>query len=206
VVDNELLDTTRKSLHAVAERLIAGPQYAESGTIRLEVSPRGFRGVSSSIGVDGTDLVTADGRIPLSGSIRSVAAAAGITAQPPSLYEPTAELGDDDPLELDAECAALIAQWLEQGDSALRSFAPDETPVLWPEHFDLAVSVGEVTFGVSPGDASSPRPYAYVSPWTPRSGTFWNASFGAARSIDEVGEKGALADFFQRGRAKAAAD
>ncbi|MGU3433190.1 hypothetical protein ACNHUS_09230 [Actinomycetes bacterium M1A6_2h] len=205
-MDNDLLDATRKSLHAVAERLIAGPQYAESGTIRLEVSPRGFRGVSSSTAVDGTDLVTAQGRTPLSGSIRSVAAAAGIAPVPPSLYEPTAELGDDDALEIDPECAALIAHWLEQGDSALRAFAPEEAPVLWPEHFDLAVSVGEVTFGVSPGDASSPRPYAYVSPWTSRTGSFWNTSFGAARSIDEVGEKGALADFFQRGRAKAASD
>ncbi|GGG09659.1 hypothetical protein GCM10007304_24680 [Rhodococcoides trifolii] len=205
-MDNALLDSTRRALHAVAERLIAGPQYAQSGTIRLAVSPRGFGGVSSSTSVDGTDLVTSSGRTPISGSIASTAAAAGIRAVAPSLYEPTAELGDDDALELDPECATLIANWLEQGDRALRAFAPDETPVLWPEHFDLAVSVGEVTFGVSPGDASSPRPYAYVSPWTPRTGSFWNASFGAARSIDEVGEKGALADFFQRGRAKAASD
>ena len=35
-------DTTRVSLHAVAEYLLAGPQYKQHQTIRLRVTPGGF--------------------------------------------------------------------------------------------------------------------------------------------------------------------
>ena len=38
-------------------------------------------------------------------------------------------------------------------------------PVLWPEHFDLAIDVDEVNYGVSPGDGYHGAPYAYVGPW-----------------------------------------
>jgi hypothetical protein len=54
------LATTRLSLHAVAELLVAGPQKREHDTIRLRVSPGGFstiheptsprRPASSSVG------------------------------------------------------------------------------------------------------------------------------------------------------------
>ena len=37
--------------------------------------------------------------------------------------------------------------------------------VLWPEHFDVGIDANEVNYGVSPGDASCPEPYAYVGPW-----------------------------------------
>ena len=38
--------------------------------------------------------------------------------------------------------------------------------------------------GVSAGDDYYPTPYAYVGPWTQRTGPFWNAPFGALyRSI-----------------------
>jgi hypothetical protein len=50
--------------------------------------------------------------------------------------------------------------------------------VLWPEHFDIGISVDEVNYGVSPGDVHIPEPYAYVGPWHPRVGTFWNTGFG----------------------------
>src|SRR5919204_675772 len=46
---------------------------------------------------------------------------------------------------------------------------------LWPEHFDVAIELGEATFGVSPGDENHPEPYAYVAPWNPPPpGDFWN--------------------------------
>ena len=37
------LVATRRSLHAVAELLLAGPQYADSGTIKLRPTPSGLR-------------------------------------------------------------------------------------------------------------------------------------------------------------------
>jgi hypothetical protein len=59
---------------------------------------------------------------------------------------------------------------------------------LWPEHFDPAVELGDpvagrrASYGASPGDASYPEPYLYVSPWSKDDlvHTYWNASFGGA--------------------------
>ena len=42
---------------------------------------------------------------------------------------------------------------LSLGHDALIAFAPAQTPVLWPEHFDVAIRVDDANFGVSPGDA-----------------------------------------------------
>ena len=38
--------------------------------------------------------------------------------------------------------------------------------------------------GVSTGDDYYPTPYAYVGPWTQRTGPFWNAPFGALYPLD----------------------
>lgn len=61
-----------------------------------------------------------------------------------------------------------------------------------------AVTLDEVNYGVSPGDDAIPEPYAYVGPWTPQTGDFWNASFGAARLLTELTD---VLAFFQKGRA-----
>jgi hypothetical protein len=48
---------------------------------------------------------------------------------------------------------------------------------LWPEHFDLAIEMGEATYGFSPGDDVHPEPYAYVGPWEAAvSGDLWQAT------------------------------
>ena len=41
-MDENALVATRRSLHAVAESVLAGPQYRAHGTIRLTVTPGGF--------------------------------------------------------------------------------------------------------------------------------------------------------------------
>ena len=43
------------------------------------------------------------------------------------------------------------------------------------------IGVDEVNYGMSPGDGFHAAPYAYVGPWTPREGAFWNVPFGALR-------------------------
>jgi hypothetical protein len=58
----------------------------------------------------------------------------------------------------------------------------------------------KVNYGVSPGDDDIPEPYAYVGPWTPRTGDFWNATFGATRLTTELSETAALTSFFKTGR------
>ena len=57
---------------------------------------------------------------------------------------------------------------------------------------------------MSPGDSGHPLPYAYVGPWTPREGEFWNASFGAVRTAEQLPDADAVAAFFAAGRAAAA--
>ena len=62
---------TRASLHAVAELLLAGPQFRRSGTIRLRVLGEGFGTVADpDLRVDGTDLISAAGSFPLAGADR----------------------------------------------------------------------------------------------------------------------------------------
>lgn len=193
--------TTRRSLHGVGELLIAGPQYREHGTIRLRATPGGFGGVAVALRVEGTDLVWDGGRAPLTGTVRSLAAAAGIEPGPPDgVYHDTSGTGPDDEVVVDPAAAAELADWFARGDAALRALAPDQEPVLWPEHFDLAISAGEVNYGVSPGDAGHPAPYAYVGPWTPREGEFWNASFGALRPATALPTEDSLREFFEQGR------
>ncbi|MGK8522942.1 hypothetical protein ACRS6B_15885 [Nocardia asteroides] len=197
---------SRLGLHAVAELLIAGPQYREFGTIRLRIVRGGFGGARWPVSVVGEELVWPDGRAPLQGTYREVARAAGFRPGPPEgVYTDTTGVDPDTAIEVDASAAGLIETWFAVGDRALRCLASDVTPVLWPEHFDLASTIDEVNYGVSPGDDAHPGPYAYVGPWTPRSGGFWNAPFGAVRPRDAVNTVAALLEFFEEGRARAAA-
>src|ERR1700754_2750752 len=82
-MDERILVPTRRALHAVAESLIAGPQYRADGTIRLKVTAGGFGGLISPWQVQGTELVGPSGRWPLRGSIRELARASGVAAGPP---------------------------------------------------------------------------------------------------------------------------
>lgn len=173
-------DITRRSLHGVAELLVAGPQHRAHGTIRLRATPGGFGGVAAPVRVQGAELVWDGGRAPLAGTYRALAAVAGI-ADPgaPDSYTDTSGVGLDEEIVVDAAAAAGIAGWFARGDAGLRAFAPQLEPVLWPEHFDLAVTLDEVNYGVSPGDGGHRAPYAYVGPWTPRTGEFFVESLTA---------------------------
>ncbi|MFE0460645.1 hypothetical protein ACFW1A_15500 [Kitasatospora sp. NPDC058965] len=208
-MDPSAPSSTRRSLHAVAELLLAGPQFRASETIRLQVRPGGFGTVAApAVRVDGTELVTAGGRFALAGSsCADLAAAAGLDlGAPAGLYGEGCDVGPEEVLHLDPATTAAILDGFAAGDAALRRFAPDRQPVLWPEHFDLGITVDEVNYGVSPGDAQLPEPYAYVGPWARREGAFWNVPFGAARPLADLTHADALAGFFATGRARAQAD
>jgi hypothetical protein len=202
------LEPTRQTLHAVAELVLAGPQYVESQTIRLRVTPGGFGTVTSPhLRVEELEVVSPTARVPMTGTFASLARAVGVEARPlRDVYAEGPAVEPDDQLVLDAGAGELIVRALARGDAALREFAPEQDPVLWPEHFDLSISVAEVNFGVSPGDANTPKPYAYVGPWAPREGTFWNAPFGAVRLLSEVSDEDSLVEFFRAGAQHAAGD
>lgn len=207
-MNRQTLETTRQTLHGVAELVLAGPQYAQSGTIRLRVTPRGFGTVATpDLRVEELELVGPATRTPLTGTFASLARAAGVEARPlRDVYDEGPAVGPEDPVVVDAAAVDVIVDAVGRGDAALRTFAPDQEPVLWPEHFDLAITVAEVNYGVSPGDAHLPEPYAYVGPWAPREGAFWNAPFGATRALTELPDVESLVDFFQTGSQRAAGD
>ncbi len=70
----------------------------------------------------------------------------------------------------------------------------------------MSTTVGEIGYGVSPGDSLIPQPYAYVAPWKRRRGSLWNQPFGAAATVRSLGGTQAVLDFFRRGQAQAAND
>jgi hypothetical protein len=200
------LAVTRASLHAVAEMLLAGPQFRSSGTIRLRVLEDGFGTVAvPDLRVEAGHLVAEAGRFRLTGTtIAALATSADIEAGAPiGVYGEGSGASPDTEIALDEAAAAEILGAFTRGDAALRRLAPSETPVLWPEHFDLGIGVGEVNYGVSPGDGWLDHPYAYVGPWEPRTGPFWNAPFGAARPMRDLSGGDALLDFWSEGRDRA---
>jgi hypothetical protein len=198
------LISTRRSLHGVAELVLAGPQHQQTGEISLRSVPGGFATTHTPdlrvVGTDvraGTSTVGIDGHTPA-----TLAAAVGVEATSLSqLYADGSGLAFDDPLEVDAAAAARVADAFAAGDAALRALAPEETPILWPEHFDIGITVDEVNYGVSAGDTYLAVPYAYVGPWSPPAqDDFWNAPFGRALPLDEIGDADAVLSFFTEGR------
>lgn len=192
---------TRRALHGVAELLLAGPQHRETGRIDLRVVEGGFATVAGrELRVEGDELLTGTARVPLSGrTYTEVAAEAGIEAgEPAGVYSGGPGVRPEETITFDADVLKALLQGFADGDRALREFAPDLTPVLWPEHFDVAIALDEVNYGVSPGDGYLDEPYAYVGPFEPREGEFWTAPFGAARPLREL--DGAITAFFREGR------
>lgn len=196
---------TRRQLRGVAESLIAGPQYRAAGTIKLAVRADGFTGVAVPLRVHGDQFVWGPEGVPLAGSVSDIAEAAGVQPGPPDgVYEITDPLPVDAVLDIDRASADLVYRSLYAGGFALERVLPGGHPVLWPEHFDVAVTVDEVNYGVSAGDDYHALPYAYVGPWKPRTGEFWNAPFGSVhpleRTLDLDGLAASIADFFHRGQ------
>jgi hypothetical protein len=198
------LTRTRVALHAIAEVLVAGPQYAAHGDIRLSVLPDGFAGwVAGGVRVAGTDLITPTGRFPIRGRLGDLAVAAGIESRSlTDVYSGGLTISLGDPVDLDPAATARILGALTVGDGALRELDPRQRPVLWPEHFDVGITLDRVNFGVSPGDGQIAVPYAYVGPWEVPDGDFWNRPFGAARELPVPPDPAGVVEFFRTGQAK----
>jgi hypothetical protein len=203
----EVLAATRRSLHAVAELVLAGPQYRAIGKLRLQVIPDGFatvgrpglRAVGTQVDDAGGVAVTINGR-----TAREIGAELGVTAgQPEGAYDGGSGVDLDEMLTVQAGQAAVIMGAFSLGHDALIAFASAETPILWPEHFDVAIRVGDTNYGVSSGDGFSDEPYAYVGVSAPPAGdAFWNAPFGAALPLRELPDVAAITAFFAEGRGR----
>ena len=157
---------TRTALHRVAEEVLKPARERVSGRFGLRALPGGFGtppfGDVLQLHVDGVELVTRDGdhvsREPIDG--------------------------------VDPAAAAALAAWFAFGAGVLEELLADADQALapaplqlWPEHFDLAIVLGDegagrrATYGASPGDEEHPEPYLYISTWAAAPvGPLWNAT------------------------------
>jgi hypothetical protein len=196
------LVTTRLQLHGIAECLLAGPQYQATGEIALAITPGGFGTTAGSeLRLDGLELVAGDTRLPATGRFGDLADKLGVAFGAPGIYPDGSGTGRDDIVDLDPGAARLILDWYALSDAALRVLDPDQQPILWPEHFDIAILLDDRSYGSSPGDDFHPSPYAYVSANDHDDGPFWNAPFGGLRDASEFRSTGDLAAFWREGRA-----
>ncbi|HEU4426050.1 MAG TPA: hypothetical protein VFR67_26225, partial [Pilimelia sp.] len=146
------LTRARRSWHGLAELVLAGPQYRRSGTIRLRITPGGFATIKDpDLRLAGDHLIAGEMRLPVAGqTYAGLAEQAGVAAgRPEGLYADGSGVDPDEPIDVSGEAAARLAEAFGRGDAALRGFAPDQTPVLWPEHFDVSITVDQVNYGVS---------------------------------------------------------
>jgi len=204
---DERYTRTRRSLHALAELVVAGPRFRSTGDLRLRVHGAGFGTWEDPVvAIEGGDLLAAGNRIAVDGlTYDEVAARAGLRASRlDDVYGDGPQVAISETAFVDAEAAVRLGEALVIGDRALADFRGSAERVLWPEHFDVAITVDDVTYGVSPGDAHSAAPYAYVGPSRPLPGEFWNAPFGASRALAELGDAAGIAGFFRDGARLAA--
>lgn len=207
------------SLHRVAERIVA-PARKPDNEIALQAMPGGYgtpvfeyEGVEHQVRVEGAELVHVVGDDERRASLTSLSGAGEIVAE---LLPDGAEL-DDEPLAIDPAAALALGEFYAFADAVLARVSAgagrgdDPSPAcLWPEHFDLAIELGDekaglrANYGASPGDEGHAEPYLYVGPWTAEvSGELWRAKgfSGAELSYADLvvasDQEGAALDFFE---------
>jgi hypothetical protein len=194
---------TRRQLHGIAECLLAGPEYEATGEIALRVTPGGFGTTAGpERRLKGLELVAEERRVPAAGSFSDLADQLGVKFGAPAIgYRDGSGAQPDDVVDLDLAGVRVIVDWFALSDAALRLLDPGQQPILWPEHFDVAILLDNRSYGSSPGDDFHPMPYAYVSAHDHDGGPFWNVPFGALRDADGFSSIEDLAAFWREGRA-----
>jgi hypothetical protein len=195
-------------MHVLAEQVLSAARYRATERIGLRPTPGGFGtpryGGDEEVRVDGVELVHRVGgeeqRQPIT-SPRAAAEFVGVPLGAPPVYTAATHADPDAPLEVEAEGVAALATWFAVVDAALTALRrqhPDDSPTgaqLWPEHFDLAIELGDedagvrANYGGSPGDTTIAAPYLYVGPWQEarRAGRFAAYPFGAVSTYEELG-------------------
>lgn len=178
--------TTVTGLHRVAEQIVA-PARKPDNEIALQATPGGFgtpvfefSGQLQQVRVDGIELVRLRDALERRAPLTSLRTARRLVAD----LLPDRPLNTA-PLGVEASAAARLGDWFAFGAAILGEIA-DATATavrLWPEHFDIAIEMGDAdsgrraNYGFSPGDEHHCEPYAYVGPWSAEvSGPLWNAS------------------------------
>lgn len=189
--------STRESLRALACYVISPARKARTGRIGLRPVGEGFGTPAFDDGtrivVRGDQLALDPGEATTITTLRSGAAFVGVElSADPGVGHDLPPYRPDDDLAVDRDASLVLGRWYSFGQQVLDDLA-DSWPAgtiseaqLWPEHFDLAVTVeldhgDKVNVGFSPGDSFSAEPYAYVGPHRTDGlgGPYWNAPFGA---------------------------
>jgi hypothetical protein len=196
------LTATRRQLHGIAECLLAGPEHGATGEIALRIVPGGFGTTAGpEMRLDGLELVHGDRRVSAEGTFGELADRLGVEfGAPANVYSPASGARPDAAVDLDPQAARLIVDWFALSDAALRALDPDQQPILWPEHFDVAILLDDRSYGSSPGDDFHSTPYAYISGRDHDDNPFWNAPFGALRDASEFSSTDDLVAFWREGR------
>ena len=212
----DALTTTRRSLHQVAEHVLSAARKRATGQIALVPGEGGVRTPPLPDGrvialIDG-DIAVIDDRGVRRAPLTTPSAAAEFVGTEPGFpwtkHPPGTESMPDAALEVDLDAARVLAGWFALGDAVLRQLAArltpgaEPAPQIFPEHFDIAITVAEVNYGASPGDDAIPAPYLYVGPFAgPPAGDeeFWNAPFGAYTTILDTDTEPAALAFFLKG-------
>jgi hypothetical protein len=200
---------TRVALHAVAEHVLKPAREKANGKIGLRWVRGGFGtpffGAGVQLSVRGATLhVIRDGE-PATTPLTSLAAAAQALGElagegPGDKREHTSGFSPD-PLAIDEAAARFVGEWFGFATSVLEELRARATDAqapsrvqIWPEHFDVALELGDegagtrAAYGCSPGDEHHPEPYLYVAPWTARpAGELWNARGFAGAELAYAG-------------------
>jgi hypothetical protein len=183
----------------IAEHVLAAARHRANGKVGLRFTRDGFGtpffGDDEQIRVEGIAVVRQQGHRETRSDISTPEAAAtvaGIRCGAPSdVYPPTTSLTLNEPLDLDPDAARYLSDIFGFATSVLEELrvhaTADEAPSrvqLWPEHFDVAVEIGDEScgrragYGISPGDGDHREPYLYVVPWTDcPDDPWWNATY-----------------------------
>jgi hypothetical protein len=158
---------TRIALHKVAEAVVA-PARKPENEISLRYTRGGFGtpffeegGADCQVRIEGAELIRQRG---------------------------TEEVREPLPAEVDEAASRALGDLYGFACSVLEQLRADESESdstnvrIWPEHFDMAVELGDgetrANFGASPGDENHDEPYLYVGPFDTglASGELWNAT------------------------------
>lgn len=221
-------EKTRRSLHVLAEHVIAPARHRSNGKIGLRYTRAGFGtpffGEDEQVRMDGREIVRLRGadewRSDVT-TVREVGRLVGIECGAPAgVYTPRTELDPDANLYLDPTSAVYLGDIYGFATSVLEDLKVRTTAEerasrvqIWPEHFDVAIEIGDETkgqragYGLSPGDDDHSDPYLYVVPWTDRpKDPWWNATHfdGARCDLGELlrseDQRSTALDFFEEGR------
>lgn len=226
------LAETRDALHQLAYFVLSPGRHKATTKIGLRFTLDGFGtpffGEDEQARLQGLALVVQRGNhaegFPIT-TIGDACEAVGIEYRPhwfPRFRDQLPPADPDAPLRVEEEAAAAVSAVFGFGCwvlAELRTQAPErDRPSLvqiWPEHFDIAIELGDpeggsrASYGLSPGDNNHPEPYVYVSAWgaIDRSNPIWNdphfngASLPYADLLASDDQRNTALEFFHTARA-----